>query len=134
LVNLAALVATTYRAAGRNPDDAISRPSREELQLRFLELRGLLAAALSVVLKREGDSVTLVEHWQSGALDSRRVHKHVLRAVLGGDEAEAFGAVEEFDCSGESHNGTFPIVRERAGNEWAHAQPRQLRIGKGLGR
>jgi hypothetical protein len=33
--------------------------------------------------------------------------EYVLRAVLGSDEAEAFGAVEELDCSGNSHGENF---------------------------
>src|SRR5262245_3522716 len=95
-------------AAGVSPRRRISSPSAGGLQLGSLELGGLLAAALSVVLKDEGDAVALVEHGQPRALDGRRVHEHVLGAIFRGDEAEPLGAVEELDCSGDSH-GVKPV-------------------------
>jgi hypothetical protein len=54
--------------------------------------------------------------------------EYVLRAVLGSDEAEAFGTVEELDCSGNSHDENFSLCVKIAGQRGAHASPWQLRF------
>jgi len=75
-----------------------------QLQLSGLfQLSCLLAFALPVVLQLEADAVALVQRPHPGRLDRRGVHEHVLPALVGGDEAEALGAVEELDRSGDSH-------------------------------
>src|SRR6185295_11455505 len=97
----------------------------------FLELCGLLAAALSVVLERERDPVALVEHWEPRLLDGRRVYEYVLGAVLRGDEAESLGAVEELDCSGESHDEPFPLCVKEPVTNGPTLSPDDSGSGKG---
>src|SRR5687767_3569002 len=50
--------------------------------LRLLDLSGLLAAALLVVLQGERDLVTLVETLNPGFLERAGMDEHVLRAVV----------------------------------------------------
>src|SRR6516164_1385816 len=76
-------------------------------KLGLFNLPGLLAAAPAIVFQREGDFVALVEGADPRPLERARMDEYVLRAVLGSDEAEAFGAVEELDCSGNSHGENF---------------------------
>src|SRR5581483_7232012 len=79
-------------------------------KLGLFDLRGLLAAAAAVILEHKGDLVALVEGADARPLERAGMDEHVLGAVLGRDEAEALGAVEELDCSGDSH-GESPSRR-----------------------
>src|SRR5262249_61114803 len=47
----------------------------------------------------EGDLLSLVEAVHSGAFDSADVHEHILAAVIGLNEAEAFLAIKPFYCT-----------------------------------
>src|SRR5207245_2174788 len=78
-------------------------PSCEETSSGLLDLRGLLAAAFSVVHQDESDLITLVERPDARGFQSRGVDEYVLGAVFRRDKAKALGAVEELDCSSNSH-------------------------------
>src|SRR6185295_15675920 len=99
--------------------------------LGLLDLAGLLAAALAVVLEHEGDLVTLVEGPDARGLEGSGVHEHVLAAVSRSDEAVTFCAVEEFDGAGHSHGRkSFPGRCVRKPVKRAARSARQLRLGK----
>jgi hypothetical protein len=81
-----------------------------DVQLGFLDLPGLFTAALSVILDHEGDLVAFVERPDTRRLEGSRMDEDVLRTVLRCDEAEALSAVEELDCSRDSHGEKpFPL-------------------------
>ena len=101
----------------REPSPAVSTKGMSQVlprdsRLVFLNLPRLLAAASSVVFQREGDFVALVERPDARCLESRRMDEHVFRAILWGNKAEAFGAVEELDRAGDSHGEKPSRVRE----------------------
>jgi hypothetical protein len=76
-------------AAGRNRRRLPSGPLARVSQLGLFELSGLLAATFSVVFQSEGDLIALIEGADARRLKRGCMDKHVLRAVLGGDEAKA---------------------------------------------
>ena len=81
-------------------------------KLGLFDLPGLLAAAPAIVFQREGDLVTLAEGADPRPLERARMDEYVLRAVLGSDEAEAFGAVKNLTVPVTLMMRTFPVVRE----------------------
>src|SRR3990172_5975553 len=134
------------RHAGNSSRRAADRPGKQmppgspaapESQSRSaaseeLDLPGLLSAALAVVLEHEGDLVAFVEGVDAGALEGGGVNEHVLAAVLGRDEAVAFGAVVEFHGSRDAvHVG--PSQMGVVGSQSADGTPPpgDLRYGKG---
>src|SRR5690606_6545107 len=64
-----------------------------------LQVRGR-AAAVAAGLQFIGDFLVVVQAGQAGALDRRNMDEHVLAAVIGCDEAIAFGGVEPFYGAG----------------------------------
>src|SRR5262245_29180316 len=83
-------------------------------RLGFLDLSGLLAAALAVVLDHEGDLVAFVEGEDAGRFERSGMDENVLVAVLRLDEAIALGSVEELDSTCSTHVGIpFPARRAR---------------------
>ena len=62
--------------------------------------RGLAVVAL---LQLERDFLVLAQRAEASGLDCGDVHEHVLRAIIGLDEAEALGAVEKLYGAGGRH-------------------------------
>src|SRR4051794_18995979 len=80
--------------------------------LRGLQVgRGGLAA-LAVGLDVEGNLLPLGQAAHPGALDRRDVNEHVRAAAVLRDEAEAFLAVEELNCTGR-HDDLLKDTRNR---------------------
>jgi hypothetical protein len=121
--------ATAVEAAGLR---ALNEGDRVSFQLSgFLQLSCLLAAAFPVVLQLEAHPIALVEGAQTGRLDRRGVHEHVLAALVGGDEAKTFGAIEELYCSRDPHGGCIPMCVKWSRSQRAHAWPNATQFGKG---
>jgi hypothetical protein len=68
--------------------------------LRGLKLLGSHLARLVVADHFEAELLALDEFAHSSALDGGDVDESVLAAVIGLDEAEAFGGIEPFHCAG----------------------------------
>src|SRR5512134_3778646 len=78
-------------------------------------------------LELERDLVLLGQRAHSGPLDGRDVHEHILRAVVGLDEPEAFGGVEELDgasCHGVPPDLALPGAGVRTASNHAREQTR----------
>jgi len=71
---------------------------------------GLAAHAVGLCFERE--LLALIERAQTGAFDGADMNENVISAVVGLNEAEAFGCVEPLNCSG-SHV-TISKMRECA--------------------
>ena len=81
-----------------------------ERSLRFAALKELKLAdrdLAAIFLRVEGNLLTLVEAPDAGAFERRRVHEHVLAAVVGLDEPEAFLTVVEFYGAGFHEDNPF---------------------------
>jgi|KBSSwiStaDraftv2_1062776.scaffolds.fasta_scaffold2273015_1 hypothetical protein len=75
----------------------------ERCRSGFLDLPGLLAATLSVVLEDECDLVAFVQRLDPRQLECGCMDEHIFRSVLGCDEAKAFGGIVELERSRDSH-------------------------------
>src|SRR5258706_11802258 len=81
-----------------DPAAAIRRPRCvERLQRLQAACRHLAIVAL---LELEGQLLVLEQRAKARALDRGNMHEHVFRAVVGFDESEALGGVEEFNRTG----------------------------------
>src|SRR5690606_27259411 len=72
-----------------------------------------LAAAAAVVLEDESHPIALIERTDAGALQSGRVHEHVVAALLVLDEPEALGRIEKLHSACDSHK-VVPSSRSKA--------------------
>ena len=70
--------------------------------LGFLELSGLLAAPLGIVLEHEADLVSFVERWDPGRFERPGMNEDVPVPVLWLDEAKSLAVLK---------NLTVPLVR-----------------------
>src|SRR5262245_12720179 len=114
---------------GDNKKPPGTRPAavnREDSRVVLCELdvRGLLAAAATIVLDLERDLVALVERRHAGTLESRGVYEHVLAAVFGLDKAEAARMIEELHSAIDtSHGGNSFPVRVSNNGPWTQESP-----------
>ena len=132
--DLSGHAAKSDRAAGRAPTTHLCVLSSahlfEGLQSGFLELSGLLAAALSIILGREGNSVTLVEQRQYRLFDGGRVHNTSLEPSSGVMEPKPLALLKKLNCSGESHDKPFDVAWQELMNGPTHS-PDDSGSGKG---
>src|SRR5262245_2127555 len=101
-------------------------------RLGFLDLSGLLAAALAVVLDHVGDLVALVEGEDAGRFERSGMDENVLVAVLRLDEAIALGSVEELDGTGGTHVGIPFPEKVMKPVKMPHDRPGDSDVGKGM--
>jgi hypothetical protein len=67
--------------------------------LGSLQIAGRHLTRLLVALEVEADLLAFDEIAHSSALDSRDVNESISAAVVGLNEAEAFGGIEPFNCA-----------------------------------
>lgn len=89
------------------------RGGEERGYLSSLELAGRRLAAALVALELKADLLPLMQRAEARALYGRRMNEDVRAAIVGLDEAEAFGGIEPLN-SAKSHMNTFQVRESRA--------------------
>src|SRR3954454_24702114 len=87
-------------------EDGARSPARVGLALRSLDVVDRDLAGAAVLGGVEGHLLAFNEAADAGALERRRMDEHVLAAVVGLDEAEAFLIVVEFHGA-RGHGSSF---------------------------
>ena len=70
---------------------------------------GLRPFAALVRLGLECHFLPILKTGQTRRLHGRNMDEHIFRAIVGRDETEAFGMIEEFDGAGLRH-GKLPLI------------------------
>ena len=69
--------------------------------------------ALGALLNREFDLLAFIQVFETISLDGREMDEDIL-AAFASDEAVAFGAIEPFDCAGDTSGHVFaPSSKKR---------------------
>src|SRR4051794_41492087 len=109
---------------GRRPKGRKLRGGPGRPGLRGLDVADRDLAGAAVFLRVEGDLLALDEAAHAGALESGRMDEHVLAAVVGLDEAEAFLIVVELHGAGVHVDFLFTDTGAHGLMRRARAKPR----------